>query len=42
MTESVIILQNVTLRFPKLKGILSIIKDKITKKDIRIAKFLFI
>tara|TARA_B100000767_G_scaffold263308_1_gene276926 strand:- start:1557 stop:2291 length:735 start_codon:yes stop_codon:yes gene_type:complete len=33
MTESVIILQSVTLRFPKLKGILSIIKDKITKKD---------
>ena len=33
MIESAIILQNVTLRFPKLKGILSIIKDKITKKD---------
>lgn len=33
MTESVIILENVTLRFPKLKGILSMIKDKITKKN---------
>ena len=32
MTAPVIILDNVDLQFPKLKGILSVIKDKLTKK----------
>ena len=32
MTSPVIILENVDLKFPKLKGILSVIKDKLTRK----------
>ena len=33
MTAPVIILDNVDLCFPKLRGILSVIKDKLTKKS---------
>ena len=33
MTSPVIVLENVDLRFPKLKGILSVVKDKLTRKS---------